>query len=89
MFFFSKIFAIYFAIKVTIKLWNFFTIEKVVNPTFPKNNLFHQVYSMTTFEVVFSHPLGLTEQIELLLTATFIASMAPSKLNTTVAVDRK
>ena len=36
-------------------------MEKVVNPTVPKNNLFHQVYSITTFEVVFSHPLGLTE----------------------------
>ena len=38
-------------------------MEKVVNPTFPKNNLFHQFYSMTTFEVVFSHPLGLTENV--------------------------
>ena len=63
LFFSSKIFAIYFAIKVAIKWWNFFTMEKVVNPTFPKNNPFHQVYSMTTFEVVFSHPLGLTEDL--------------------------
>ena len=61
LFFFSKFFAIYFAIKVAIKWWNFFTMEKVLNPTFPKNNLFHQVYSITTFGVVFFHPLGLTE----------------------------
>ena len=40
----------------------FFTMEKVVNPTVPKNNLFHEFYSITTFEVVFSHPLGLTER---------------------------
>ena len=48
-------------------------MEKVVNPTFPKNNLFHQVYSMTTFEVVFSHPLGLTEDFN------FICSVSVSK----------
>ena len=57
----SSIFAIYFAIKVVIKWWNFFTMEKVENPTVPKNNLFRQVYSITAFEVVFFHPLGLTE----------------------------
>ena len=46
LFFYSKNFAIYFAIKVAIKWWNFFTMEKVVNPTVPKklpfpSSLFH------------------------------------------------
>ena len=84
LFFSSKFFAIYFAIKVAIKWWNFFTMEKVVNPTFPKNNLFHQVYSMTTFEVVFSHPLGLTEiqlKIKLLVTVKLILSTRLSEDN--------
>ena len=51
----------------------FFTMEKVVNPTVSKNNLFHQVSSITTFEVVFSHPLGLTEILQtFLLLNTFL-----------------
>ena len=41
-------------------------MEKVVNPTVSKNNLFHQVSSITAFEVVFSHPLGLTERSEII-----------------------
>jgi hypothetical protein len=61
LFFFSNFFAIYFGIKVAIKWWNFFTMQKVVNSTVPKNNLFHQVYSFTTLGVAFSHLLGLTE----------------------------
>jgi hypothetical protein len=61
LFFLFKIFAIYFAIKVAIKWWNFFTMQKAVNSTAPKNNLFHQVYSFTTLGVAFSHLLGLTE----------------------------
>ena len=65
MFFFSKFYAIYFAVKVASKGWNLFTMEKVVNPTVQKNNLFHQVSSITTSEVVFSHPLGLTELVDL------------------------
>ena len=36
-------------------------MKKAVNSTVPKNNLYRQVNSITTFEVVFSHPLGLTE----------------------------
>ena len=59
--FFKKKFALYFALKVAIKWWNFFTMQNVVNSTDPKNNLFHQFYSITTFGVAFSHPLGLTE----------------------------
>jgi hypothetical protein len=37
-------------------------MQKVVNSTVPKNNLFHQVYSFTTLEVAFSHLFGFTEQ---------------------------
>jgi hypothetical protein len=36
-------------------------MQKAVNSTAPKNNLFHQVYSFTTLGVAFSHLLGLTE----------------------------
>ena len=62
LFFFPNFFAIYFAIKVAIKWWNYFTMQKVVNFTVPKNNLFHQVYSFATLEVAFSHLFGLTER---------------------------
>jgi hypothetical protein len=62
LFFISSFFAKCFAIKVAINWWNFFTMQKVVNSTVPKNTLFHQVYSITTFAVAFSHLLGLTEK---------------------------
>jgi len=57
---FFKNFDMYFAIKVTTNWWNFFYNGKSGKC---QNNTFCQIYHITTFEVAFYHPSGLTEYL--------------------------